>query len=196
MVKLPQIVRKKYVIPLTAVVILAIIVAVGVLLSRPSEEEPDFVNVATLEKIVNISNISSFSSVYKGVVQVNNEKKTENVDYYVCYTARIKAGIDLSQVRFDIDEEEKTVTVIMPEVTIQEAAVDMTSLDFMFYNKKANQSSVTAQAQELCQKDLDNEINNKPAILELAEENAKNILEALLKPILTQMDEELQLVIE
>jgi predicted GTPase len=100
---------KKLMILIAAVVVLAIVFVAGVLLSRPSEEEPEFVNVSTLQKIVNTSNISSFSSVYNGVVQVNNEKKPEDVDYYVCYAAKIKAGIDLSEVKFDIDKDDKTI---------------------------------------------------------------------------------------
>ena len=63
-------------------------------------------------------------------------------------------------------------------------------------NDKANTETVSAQAYKKCIEDVTNERSNEDAIYTLAEQNAHNIIEALIKPFVEQLDEEYQLVIK
>ena len=54
---------------------------------------------------------------------------------------------------------------------------------------------MSEEAYKKCIEDVTNETNAEDTIYELAEENAKNIIEALIKPFVCQLDAEYKLVI-
>ena len=62
-------------------------------------------------------------------------------------------------------------------------------------NDKANVSSVTQEAFKACNDDVGDESRNQKAILDLAKQNAINILTALIKPVVEQMDVEYDLIV-
>ena len=152
------------------------------------------ITIATLEKIVNISELSTYTAVYEGVAEIYNEKKTDKIDYYVAYKAKINAGVDLEKVSISI--KDKVITIDIPEIYITGTSVDMKSLEFLFYNEKADDSAVTEVAYKACETDVTEECEKLTAIHELAEQNAKNVLSALIKPFLQQVDESYALIIE
>ena len=47
------------------------------------KKEAEIISTSTLEKIINVSELSTFEAVYNGIAVVNNEENPENVDYYV-----------------------------------------------------------------------------------------------------------------
>ena len=125
-----------------------------------------------------------------------NQDNPESVDYYVSYEAKVNAGIDFEQVEIDLDEEAKTIRITMPPVELTDVNVDISSLDFIFYNQKLNTSTVTETAYKACEADVEKESQEQQAIYDLAEQNAKNVLTALVKPIVDQADTEYTLVVE
>ena len=180
-----------------AVVILAVI-AVAVVLRTTGREkpQPQVLNTSTLEKIINVSELSTFTAVYNGIAEVANEKKPDQIDYYVSYEATVNAGIDFQTVGVSMDEEQKIITLKVPEAHITNLAVDMSSLDFIFLNKKADKSGVTEAAYKACEEDVRRESEQQTAICELAKQNAKNVLKALAQPIVNQLGADYRLVIE
>jgi hypothetical protein len=84
----------------------------------------------------------------------------------------------------------------MPEIQLNDIDVDIASLDYIFVNEKANNETVTQTAYEACKADVNDECTQEDAIYELAKQNAKNVIEALIKPFVNQMDEEYVLVIQ
>ena len=156
---------------------------------------PEIISKSTLEKVINVSDLSTFEAIYNGVASVANEEKPENIDYYVSYEAKVKAGIDFEQVNLEVNEDEKRITVTLPEVKITDVNVDIASLDYIFMNKRANTETVSAQAYKKCIEDVTNESNSTTAIYELAKQNARNIVEALIKPFIEQLDSEYELKI-
>lgn len=181
------------------IVLLVVIVVVAALVCAKvasRQSDPEIISKSTLERIINVSDLSTFEAVYNGIAKVMNEKNPEDVDYYVSYNAKVKAGIDFEKVDLEVDKEEKVITVKLPEIKINDVNVDITSLDYMFMNDKANTETVSAQAYKKCIEDVTNESNNEDAIYELAEQNAHNIIEALLSPFVEQLDDEYQVVIE
>ena len=189
---------KPKVLVIAAVVILVAIAAVAVLLQTSGREEPQpqAFNKSTLERIINVSELSTFTAVYNGIARVANEKKPEKIDYYVSYEATVNAGIDFQKVEISMDEEQKTITLKVPEAHITNQSVEMSSLDFIFLNQKADKSGVTEAAYKACEEDVRQESEQQTAICELAKQNAENVLKALTKPIVDQLGDGYQLVIE
>lgn len=118
------------------------------------------------------------------------------MDYYVSYEAKVNAGIDFEEVGIELEEETKTIRITVPPVELTEVNVDIASLDFIFYNQSLNTSTVTETAFKACEADVEKESQEQQAIYELAEQNAKNVLTALVKPIVEQADTEYTLVVE
>ena len=180
---------------IAAVLVVGIAVFAITQLSSSKETEPEVITVSTLERIINVSELSTFTAVYNGIAEVMNEKKPEDIDYYVSYEARVDAGIDFEKIGITVDSEAKVIQVTVPEVYITDINVDIASLDFIFINDKANTSTVTQAAFKACENDVKNESEQQDAIFDLAKQNAINILTALVKPIVEQMDAEYELIV-
>lgn len=177
-------------------VLLAVVIVLFALfqVGGTKDHEAEVTVVSTLERIINVSDLSTFTAVYNGIAEVPNERNPDKVDYYVSYEARVEAGIDFSAV--EISMENSVITVDIPNVKINDIIVDISSLDFIFFNNKANQSTVTQQAFKACEEDARTESESQEAILELAQQNASNIVTALVKPMIDQLGEGYSLVVE
>lgn len=160
------------------------------------DDKKDVITVLTLEKIIKVSELSTFTAVYNGIAQVMNEEKTDEIDYYVSYEAKVNAGIDFDKITISIDDREKTINITLPEVYITDINVDIASLDYIFLNDKANVSTSSQRAFKACEADVRTESEQQKAIFELATQNAKNILTALTRPIIEQLDAAYTLEIE
>ena len=179
-------------------IIIAIIVTALIIKTKifNKKSEPTIISKATLEKVINVSDLSTFEAIYNGVAAVANEEKPENIDYYVSYEAKVKAGIDFALVEVEVNEAEKIITVMLPEVKITDVDVDIASMDYIFMNNKANTETVSAQAYKKCIKDVTKESNSTDEIYESARQNARNIVEALISPFVEQLDSEYKLEIK
>ena len=189
--------KKKSLLLVVFVVVLAVIIAAGVFFFMSSSKpEPEIISQSTLEKIINVSDLSTFEAVYNGIAKVENEEDPEEIDYYVSYDAKVKAGIDFEKVDIAVDNENKIITVTVPEIKITDVNVDIASLDYIFFNDKANTATVSEEAYKKCIEDVKNESNNETAIYELADQNAHNIIKALINPFVEQLDAEYELIID
>ena len=176
-----------------AIIVTALIIKIKIFNKK---SEPTIISKATLEKVINVSDLSTFEAIYNGVAAVENEEKPENIDYYVSYEAKVKAGIDFALVEVEVNEAEKIITVTLPEVKITDVDVDIASLDYIFMNNKANTQTVSEQAYKKCIKDVTKESNSTDEIYESARQNARNIVEALISPFVEQLDSEYKLEIK
>lgn len=158
------------------------------------EREAEITVVSTLERIINVSDLSTFTAVYNGIAEVKDEKDPDEVDYYVSYEARVEAGIDFSNVNISL--KDGVITVDIPDVKINDIIVDISSLDFLFFDNSANKLTVSEQAFKACEEDARSESESQEAILELAQQNAENVVKALVKPIIDQLGEGYDLVVE
>lgn len=178
-----------------AVVLVAALVVFAVFQRNSSKaREAEVTVVSTLQKIINVSDLSTFTAVYNGIAEVPDEKNPDKTDYYVSYEARVEAGIDFNAVTIRMDDG--VITVDLPDVKINDIIVDIASLDFIFFDNSANKSTVTQQAFKACEEDAKTESESQEAILELAQQNAVNVATALVKPIIDQLGEGYQLVVE
>lgn len=199
---LKSVVVKNYSVPvwglgaLVLVIVVLVMAFIVIPTARNSKKQAQVITVSTLQEIIDVSELSTFTAVYNGIAQVMNQDNPESVDYYVAYEAKVNAGIDFEQVGIDLDEEAKTIRITMPPVELTDVNVDISSLDFIFYNQKLNTSTVTETAYKACEADVEKESQEQQAIYDLAEQNAKNILTALVKPIVDQAETEYTLVVE
>lgn len=192
--------RKIIFIAIVIIAVIAITFTVVVpSISNSEKSKKEIVSVASLEKIINVSELSTCTAVYNGIAQVNNSENPEEIDYYVSYEATVKAGIDFDKVAIDIsdatdsdNEKKKTVKITIPEIHITDINVDISSLDFIFLNNNSNQSTVTEEAYKACNEDVKNESENQQAIYDLAKQNSQSVIKALVEPILNQLNEEQQ----
>ena len=178
-----------------AVVVVAAATTLGVVASKRSKEA-EVLTVSTLKEIVNVSELSTFTAVYNGIAKAMDEEEPDEIDYYVSYEARVNAGINFEKVEIQLDEDTKTIIVQLPEVTINDVIVDVASLEYIFLDDKENDVGVTEEAYKLCREDACRESGEQKAIVELAQENAENILTALTQPLIEQTAEEYTLKIE
>ena len=176
-----------------AVIITALMIKIKIFNKK---SEPTIISKATLEKVINVSDLSTFEAIYNGVAAVANEENPENIDYYVSYEAKVKAGVDFELVEVEVNETDKVITVTLPEVKITDVDVDIASLDYIFMNNKANTQTVSEQAYKKCIKDVTKESNSTDEIYESARQNARNIVEALISPFVEQLDSEYKLEIK
>ena len=173
------------VIAAVAVILLIGVPAVSNMMTP--EPEPEIDVLSTLEKIVEVSDLSTAKFTYQGYVAVPDQDNLKKTAYYVCYNAQVYAGIDFSKITFEKDDEEKTVTVKIPEVEITDIIVDTASFDYMFVSKKANDiSNLAPVVLTACEEDIKQECTSESALLDSAKQNAVNAVKALTEPIVEQ----------
>lgn len=187
--------KKMYLIAAAAVIL--VLVLIFLLLGKTEKDDKkEIITESTLEKIIDASNLSTYEAVYNGIARVPNKKNDKKMDYYVSYEAKVKAGIDFEKVKISVDGKEKKISITVPEVEITDTNVDITTLDFIFENKKAETETVTQEAYKAAIKDVKKEITDKDALYTLAADNAQNVIEALVKPFVKQLDNEYTLEIK
>lgn len=172
-----------------AVIFIVVVALVATKIFKKEEPVKEVITVSTLEKIVEVSNLSTFKVVYNGVAHAEDK-------YYVSYEATVDAGIDFEKIEITVDNEAKKVTVKLPQAEILDTYVDIASLDYIFIDKKANTETVSEEAFKLCKYDVKHESENQEAIIELAQQNAENVVIALVKPFVDQVDPDYEIVVE
>lgn len=178
-----------------AVVILATVLAA----TLPSVTEARIVSTSVLQEIINVSELSTFEAVYNGVAQVykeGEEKTKENIAYHVSYKGRVKLGFDFENIKVNVNVGEKVITVMYPGVDITDVLVDITTMDYIFLDKKADAIGVSSVAYAACIEDVTAESQTQEAIYALAEQSAENCIKALVEPFVKQLDGDYTLVIK
>ena len=184
---------KKYKLTIAILFVVVIPVVMGAafaLYNNSNKTEAKIMSESALEKIVEIADLNTFKTVYKGVTTVKNAKDMDKVDFYVYYEAEITAKLNFDKVKIDKDEKAKQYVITLPPIQIEKPDVDIKSLDFMFMNKKAESGMVLDDLYKLCISDAGREVLSHPQFVEMAEENAVNIIEGLTSPLLGQMKSE------
>ena len=177
-----------FAIILSAIIIAAAIVYVAPRRSESDIKAPEIVTISTLQKIVNISNLSTVKFVYNGSTGVSNGDKT---DYYVSYKSIVSVGVDFSKITMEKDPVENKIYVNVPSPDITDISVDIESLDFIFTNKKADKLSVLQTAYEKCIEDVKNECKSEEnaKMFALAKKGVEDTIRALADPIIEQFSD-------
>ncbi len=176
------------------ILILGIVIGIMLLLNftNTSSNSKEILSESSLEKMLNITDLSTYQAIYNGISTVENEDGA--VNYHVSYEAVVKAGLNFEDIKIDNNEEDKIITVTLPPTEITDINVDIASLDFIFENKKSHTDTVLQEAYKACINDVEQESSEKTAIFEFAQENAENTVIATLGPFIDQLDDDYKIV--
>lgn len=146
----------------------------------------------TLKEILSpASELVSMKYTYTDVDIYENSKKafgykipltTDKVIF--TYNGIISAGIDMSQITYDINNETKTIRVILPAPTLMAHEIDENS--FKFYDAKNSIFTETklkdyTQLVSNLKEEKEEKLKNDAEFLPSVTENAKKVLNDLLK---------------
>ncbi|MCI5494086.1 MAG: DUF4230 domain-containing protein [Lachnospiraceae bacterium] len=153
------------------------------------EGEMTTISKSSLEKVFEISELSTSDYTYNAIATAYDEDG-ETVRYYVAYDGTVTAGIDFNKVDITVDKEKKCVRIKLPESKILKTTVDFGSIEYIFKKDKYDTETVSQEAYKLCEDDLNKRAEKEKDLLSLANENAKTIVEAMIRPWIQQLDEE------
>ncbi|HBM47113.1 MAG TPA: hypothetical protein DD387_04730 [Lachnoclostridium sp.] len=145
-------------------------------------KKDDIITSAALEKAIDIEQLSTAEFSYSGIAEKYKNENSKEVDCYIAYDAKVKVGIQLSDIHFKIDEKEKTIKPVLPKPEITVASLDGGSLSYIPKNPDIPLKDVI----ELCTEDAKQEANQSERLRLTAQENLQSVIEALLSPILKQ----------
>ena len=168
---------------------------VGYKLFHKEEKKPEITSAFISSKIDEVSDLTSAEMTYNGVIyyKEGDIPFITQKSYTMSYTAEIRAGIDVSEVKVNVVGN--TVVVKLPETEIQSINVDPNSVNFYdeshalfnWDNKKDGVEAIkNAEADVEANADLQ-ELKSK------ATKNSKEIIENIIKDA---VDEDTQIVIE
>ena len=131
-----------------------------------------------LEKILQISELSTYQVTFNGVADIHSDDGS--LLYYTAYQAKVNIGLDMEKIQVSVTEPEapeQKITVTLPEIEIADVNVDPGSLDYIFEDSSADTDTVSITALPACKADAEAECRSDEAIFELARENAVRTVE-------------------
>lgn len=143
-----------------------------------------------LEKILHISELSTYQVTFNGVADISGDDGS--LLFHTAYQAKVSIGLDMENIQVSVtdpEEPEPKITVTLPEIEIADVNVDPGSLDYIFADNSANTDTVSIIALPACKADAEAECRSDKVMFELARENAVNTIEALMQPFLEQHKE-------
>lgn len=143
-------------------------------------------------KLQNISELSTAEMFYTGLLSISEGKIPflTKKGFSMVYIGSVKAGIDPSQMKVDVEEKDMVVTITIPQAEIQTVKVDPSSIRF-YDEKKAlfNQDEKTdvTDAIVLAENDL-KEMADTDGLLKRANQQAEYIIEGILENSIGDMN--------
>ena len=171
-----KIIKKILLIALTFLVFASALFIWKKAIKKESTRQITYDTTSALEKVLQISELYSYKTTYNGVAYVYDKDDSSKISYYVSYNSTVKVGINTEDIKVEADDENKKI--------IKEVDVDMSSLDYIFEDKRAETSFVSRDAYLACIDDVNNEINESSEIFELGKQNTETIIRGLVEPLI------------
>ncbi len=193
-------------LPLIAVILILVIVAITLtvkFMTKNDEESISIVTKSSLQQVLEISKLSTIEYTYNAVAAKHDEKG--KVIYHVAYEGKVNIGIDLMDVTFEIIDETKTsnnnsassssaplkkVIITVPDVNVTDIHIDEGTLEYIFMKDKYETETVFADALKLCNSDLESRVKNEKVLFDTAQKNAISAIEGLFRPWIETADPE------
>ncbi|MCR4716137.1 MAG: DUF4230 domain-containing protein [Lachnospiraceae bacterium] len=169
---------KKVIISIIVVLVIVTAVIGYIVYQKINENRSKITTSSSLSKMLDVSDLETVDYTYNSVV---TKMDGDKVAYHARYEGKVTAGIDFSAVTFDIDDEAKVIRVRMPAAKIQ--TVSARPVDYMFMKSKYETETVYAEINSLCNDDLKSKAHSDETIIRRANENSKNVIEGLIKPL-------------
>lgn len=168
--------------------ILSVVMVVVICLTFYNDKSTPIISNSTLEKVVNISELSVYQVTYEGVTEIRDED-LDDVEYLVRYEATAKLKTDFSRIKFgEQDDEKKQLNVYVPNVKLSydDIILDLDELaeesNYMNFGDDDYDVGSSRILISKCKEDIYNEITHNDGIYELARESAEKTLTSLTKP--------------
>lgn len=186
--------KSKIIIVVAATFVICITVLL--LVSQNKSGQLTTISKSSLEKIVEINELSTLDYVYNAIAIKYTDDSKDKIKYYIAYEGTVTAGIDFHKIDFSINRKKKTVTIIIPEVQIQDVRIDMGTVEYIFIKNKYNTETISQEAYRLCKTDLKKRAESETLLYDTARENAISSIEALFKPWIETIDKEYKVEIK
>ena len=135
---------------------------------------------STLTKAIDIADLSTAEFKYRGIAEVYSDENRTNVRCRICYNAVVKAGINMKDVKFNVDPETKAVTAVLPDIEIKVNIIDEQSMAVL----PSNADVKIADMLKFSKEDAEKEATESGELKAVARENLEATIKALLLPIL------------
>ncbi len=169
----------KLITKVVLIIILTILIVI-VLPTKLRKKKQTIITSATLTKAVDISELSSAKFTYNGIAEVYTDENKEKIKCRIRYDAVVDASINMKEIYFEIDEKKKTIMPIFPEIKLTPNVI--TNADSPSFIPE-NTSIELKEVLTVCQQDAQEEAEKSEELKNVAKDNLKNTVEALLFPI-------------
>ena len=186
----------KNIILLVIVIVVISVIVVPFIINEMSSNKFEVNTKSSLERIQNISELSSVELIYNAVARKYNEKDKTKVDYYVKYNGNVKVGIDFSKIDIEVNETTKLVTVTLPEIIYTNLSVDPGTLDYIFEKAQKEDANVSQEAIILCEKDLKNRVESETKLKETAKENISLFVQGFMEGYMNSLGNDYKLEVK
>lgn len=182
--KRKEISRKFYIqLPIIIGIIgLLIVVFLKVGENLKKERNTKIITEATLIDVVDIAELSTAEFIYNGIAEIPKKEHSNEILCRVRYKAKVKASINMEDIKFDIDDKKKKITPILPKIKITPIFDEQSG--FSFIPEKVKNDIDLKEIMEICRKDVTKETRQTTALHKSAEENLRDIIQALTYPII------------
>ena len=167
---------------------------VGVILVSNKDAKLEIISESSLKEIIEIEELATLEYFYNSIARVT-EEDVEKVKYHVAYEGTIRYGINFEEITISIDEQNKIINVVVPEVNLIDSEVNIETLDFIFEKDKYEIETVVMEAKSICETDLENKASQNADLKKMAKENAIDTINALICPWIDQIAEEYKVVV-
>ena len=138
------------------------------------------VTSSELAKAIDIAELSTAEFKYRGIAEIYTDESRSQVRCRVCYNAVVKAGIDMKDVKLEVDPENKQVTAALPELKLNVTVIDEQEMALLPSDADVSIGEMLKAAGE----DALNEAQQSGELMAAARDNLAKTIEGLLLPVL------------
>ncbi|MCH4184141.1 MAG: DUF4230 domain-containing protein [Eggerthellaceae bacterium] len=177
----------KHLIKWIVILIIAIALFVGGYMCGVNvnqSKQPTITSTAIQTELTECSDLATDQLNYRGLIHYASGSipLIDQKEFNMVYNATVKAGVDLSQTTVTV--EGKTITVTLPQASIQSISIDPDSIEFYdqsFALTNWDNKMDTAQALSAAKDDVHDKVD-QTTMLETAENHADDVVQNLLAP--------------
>ena len=150
--------------------------------SRPGEFFSS--SASALTKVDNINELSVVVFPYNSIATKTDEEG--KILYHTRYEGSITVGFNFDEIKFTKSDEEKIISVKLPDIRILSTSLHEDKLEYIFIENKSETENIFKESYQLCMEDFETKtselFNDKNSwIFQLAEGNAINYTKAFFK---------------
>ena len=161
---------------LTVLRVSPVILLIVLLLSQCGKKgDKQKVQQTTTSDLISIEEISSLSVceyAYNGIVQYDDD--------HILYKSTVKVSADPEKIQYTVDEENKKVVFVIPELTVEQPVIDIDSNRFM----DKGPALEIHEAIKICRNDAYQRARTSDKLIASARENLKAVIEAWYSSVL------------